>query len=53
MLYHLLSLLVIYGPHRPRQTTPTNFTEPVKFPHMHSLDILNVNDTLHWTMLLT
>lgn len=39
MLYHLLSLLVIYNPHGPRQITPTSLTDRVKFPYMDSLDI--------------
>lgn len=42
MLYHLLSPLVIYNPHRPCQTT-----DRVQFPYMYSLDTSNANDTTH------
>lgn len=45
MLYHLLSLLIMYNPHRPSQTTPTNFTDQVNFLHLYCPDILNVNES--------
>ncbi len=39
MLYHLLSLLLIYNPHRPHQIIPTSLTDRLEFPYMFSLDI--------------
>lgn len=47
MLYHLLSLLVLYNSQRPCQTTPINSYDHAGFPHLYSLDTFNLYHTFH------